>query len=422
MMHFVHGDSVFRVPPGTQPDYDQGNPLLRLMGLMERTRLASGLQDYLRPHLQYLFPIRSLELYGPSAPNQDELDPAKQDVKVDFQKQNVRDFIVGDTILVRGYVSVGERNNERAAEWTGPFLRISYRGEDTPLEGLAGPLGDRIGLMLKVGSGPQVRLQVPRSRRTGRYEVEIWGYPGSDLAAHLGQDGKKLLESGELLARPDIIRGQMSDFDRAGLEGRTVADIAPDHAMHPILPLHVELAWFTLDGRYWDSQSGANYHYEFNMVMRGWDNHLSVGGSDNPHGGIGTLEYRNLLSNYFQHGARKELGRTLEPWNFDALGAKHPDGGYESFMAVDYMDLHLLHGNSGIGLHRHRDNQEIFLCMRGQGLMVVGDWCKMPNRERSIEIRTLRPGHLAMLKGGQMHGLMNTTDETMHLFMFGGYD
>jgi len=37
-------------------------------------------------------------------------------------------------------------------------------------------------------------------------------------------------------------------------------------------------------------------------------------------------------------------------------------------------------------------------------------------------VRTLRSGHLAMLKGGNLHGLINSTDEDISLFMFGGYD
>jgi mannose-6-phosphate isomerase-like protein (cupin superfamily) len=86
------------------------------------------------------------------------------------------------------------------------------------------------------------------------------------------------------------------------------------------------------------------------------------------------------------------------------------------------MDIHLLKGNCGIGLHRHRDNQEVFLMMEGKGFMVIGDWCKMPARERCFEIRTLRSGHFAMLKGGNLHALMNATDEDISLFMFGGYD
>lgn len=81
-------------------------------------------------------------------------------------------------------------------------------------------------------------------------------------------------------------------------------------------------------------------------------------------------------------------------------------------MAVDYMDLHLLKANCGIGLHRHRDNQEIFFMMQGRAFMVVGDWCKMPNRDRCFEIRSLHAGEFAMLKCGNLHGLMNATTKT----------
>lgn len=110
------------------------------------------------------------------------------------------------------------------------------------------------------------------------------------------------------------------------------------------------------------------------------------------------------------------------PWNFNAFGVKSPTLAREPFLAVDYMDLHILQPECGIGLHRHRDNQEIFFMMEGRGYMVVGDWCKMPQRERCFEVRTLRAGHFAMLKGGNLHGLMNATDEDISLLMFGGYD
>ena len=43
----------------------------------------------------------------------------------------------------------------------------------------------------------------------------------------------------------------------------------PANAMHPILPLHVEVAWANQSLTTWDSQDGANYHYEFTMVFRG---------------------------------------------------------------------------------------------------------------------------------------------------------
>jgi len=128
------------------------------------------------------------------------------------------------------------------------------------------------------------------------------------------------------------------------------------------------------------------------------------------------------MSNYGRFAASNELGRQLEPWNFNAFGRKDHGNGSEPFMAVDYMDLHILKPECGIGLHRHRDNQEIFLMMEGRGYMVVGDWCQMPNRQRCLEVRTLRAGHFAMLKGGNLHGLINATDEDISLFMFGGYD
>ena len=92
-------------------------------------------------------------------------------------------------------------------------------------------------------------------------------------------------------------------------------------------------------------------------------------------------------------------------------------------MAVDYMDLHILRPNAAIGLHRHRDNQEAFMVIGNRaGIMVIGDWAKMPNRERCFEVRTLQPGHLALLKRGNLHSLVNPTDEDLFLFMLGGYD
>jgi mannose-6-phosphate isomerase-like protein (cupin superfamily) len=128
------------------------------------------------------------------------------------------------------------------------------------------------------------------------------------------------------------------------------------------------------------------------------------------------------MSNYGQYQGLHELGRTIEPWNFDASGRKVPAERREEFFTVDYMDLHIVKPGCGIGLHRHRDNQEVFLLMEGRAFMVVGDWCRMPNRERCIEVRTLTAGHMALLKGGNLHALINPTDEYLSLFMFGGYD
>jgi hypothetical protein len=224
----------------------------------------------------------------------------------------------------------------------------------------------------------------------------MWGYPSDDLSAQLGARGRDAIARGELVVRPDLVRGSMNELERGRIEDRFMVDVSRDHTMHPILPLHVEIAWTNAQADVWDSLRGANYQYEFNMVLRGWDHFLSVGMSPNPHGGIGFLEYRNLLSNYGRYAGTRELGRVVQPWNFDAAGTKSPVPRREDFLAVDYMDLHILKPGCGIGLHRHRDNQEAFLMMDGRGYMVVGDWCRI--------------------------GLMNATDEDISLFMFGGYD
>jgi mannose-6-phosphate isomerase-like protein (cupin superfamily) len=417
-MNIIHSDVVVRVAPGTSPDYNRGNSLIQLLNLMEKTQLAAERELYLPYSLQYLFPFQQLELYGPAGNDADLLDPQRQDNKIDFQKQNVKSFLCEDAQLTRGLVSLGD--------WTGPFLRISYRGGPDSKLSIAAQhqLGERIKLWINVnGVSSSQTIPVPYNALTDRYEVELWSYPKNDLLNYLDAKGRASFERGELLLRPDLIQGNAADFDREQLNEKYMVEIAPNNAMHPVLPLRLQLAWADFNQQNWDSRNGANYFYEFNMRQRGWDNFLGVGISPSPHGGIGFLEYRNLFSNYGRYAGSKELGRSLDSWNYNAFGNKnHTLNPTENFMAVDYMDLHILKPGCGIGLHRHRDNQEVFMMMEGHGLMVVGDWCKMLERERCFEIRTLLPGHLAMLKGGQLHGLMNLTDEDSSLFMFGGYD
>lgn len=416
-MQIVHSDAVFRVPPGSPPDYAKNNPLLRVLGLIEQTQLAAEREFYLAEHLQYLIPYDYLELYGPNSPNENVLDPAQQDFKNDFQKQNVRDFRTTDTHLIRGLVSV--------ENWTGPFVRLSYRGgPDSKLSERANhDLGQSIRAWVKVGStATNSLITVPYNEASDRYEVELWGFPGANLGNQLDSKGRAALDRGDIQVRTDLVKGSVNDFRREDINDRYMIEVAPNNSMHPVLPLHVEVAWADSNAQFWDSHDGANYQYEFNMIMRGWDNFLKVGMSPNPHGGINFLEYRNLMSNYFEYEQRPELRRRVEPWMLDAFGQKSGQAREERFMSVDYMDLHIMKPNCGIGLHRHRDNQEIFLMMEGRGYMVIGDWCKMPERERCFEIRTLRAGHFAMLKGGNLHGLMNALDEDASLFMFGGYD
>jgi mannose-6-phosphate isomerase-like protein (cupin superfamily) len=417
-MFIVHSEQAFRVEPNVVPDYKNNNPLLRVMDLIQKAQLAAEREHYVQDTLQYLFPYKYLQLYGPAAPDTDELDPTIQDNKNDFQKQNVRDFRTTDTHLIRGWATV---NNV-----TIPFLRISYRGgSDSKLsEATNHQLGSAIKLWIKVGTiAASSLITVPYNERIDRYEVEFWGYPDSNLRDLLDSKGRAAIDRGELQIRTDLVHGNFNDFSRDIVANQDMRQVAPTSSMHPVLPLHIELAWANSEQTTWDSQVGANYHYEFSMIQRGWDQYLQVGVSPSPHGGFGFLEFRNLLSNYFGFKGSGELARQLEWWNLDAFSRKVLEGQRrEEFMAVDYMDLHILKQDCGIGLHRHRDNQEVFLMMSGRGYMVVGDWCKLPVRERCFEVRTLKSGSLAMLKGGNLHGLMNATDEDISLFMFGGYD
>jgi len=431
--------SVQPITPGTSPNYNKENPVAKLVKAVEDTILSAGREHYIADSLDFIFPFRKMALYGPSGGDWQVVDPRLQDNKNDFQKQNVRQFDFTEMQLVRGYAHAGD--------WTGPFLHVSYQPSAesilSPTKGVY--TGKTVRLYLKVGknSTGAALIIVPYNPQTDRYEVEVWGYPGGSLQASLDPKGRAALERGELIARPDLVKGSLAHFqglafdglrDKAKSEGRgfEMYDYEVEHAMHPIRPLHVELAWGSEDKSLWDSQGGANYHFEFSMSLRGWKNYIGVGHSSNPHGGLGSLEYRNLYSNYFGHEARRqqelgaawlsELGRELYQWNFDAYGRKPPPEGRELFMTVNYMDLHLVRPNSAIGVHRHRDSMEAFLLMQGKALMVTGDWAKHDARDRAFEIRTMQPGDVVLIRGGNFHGLINLLDENVSLFMFGGYD
>lgn len=439
--HEIH--NVVALVPGTSPNYNRNNPLTKLLEAIEGTDTSAGLQHYVVGSRGFVFPFRNLTFYGPSGDDWQVDDVRLQDNKDDFQKQNVAGFDLADTQLSRGYAHAGD--------WTGPFLRLSYTpGLNSLLSADGGPLlEDAVRLYLKVGNastGTQTIL-VPYNPLSHRYEIEIWAYDQGDLLGRLDAKGRAALERGELIARPDLIKGNLVDFEgpafdaerdkaKAAGQGFEMFGYKVEHAMHPIRKLHVELAWSNKAGTLWDSKGGENYHYEFAMVLRGWRNYLAAGVSPNPHGGIGSLEYRNLFSNYFSHEAKRrkefgdhwlsELGRELYQWNYDAYGNKPPPVNRELFMPLHYMDLHQVHANSAIGLHRHRDSLEAFLLMSGEkgehAYMVTGDWMKHRDRERAFEIRVMERGDIVLIRGGQLHALINDGDTSMELFMFGGYD
>lgn len=421
-MSIVSGDKVFTVKPPATVDYKPNNPLALLMTQLEAVGLEAERENYLLNQVQYLIPYDYLELYGPSGNSWNVTDPQQQDNKEDFQKQNIREFRCTDTWVARGWATVRTDSNDN--DWTGPFLFLSYRaGPDSKLSQASGhKLGASIRVYVKIGSGAGAKFDVPYNPLTGRYQIEIWGYPGNDLRSKLDEKGQAAFDRGGLIANPALILGSYADFAREGLDNLDLRTVAPNNLMHPILPVTIELAWADKTETWWDSRSGANYHYQFNMIYRGWDNYLQVGISEAPHGGFGFLHFRNVLSNYFAFRDSSELGRDVEPWMFDAFGQKNPAPRHEKFMAVDYMDLHILKPECGIGIHRHRDNQEIFFLLSGVGIMVMGDWNQFPQRERCFEIRTMTAGSFSLLKPGNLHALFNVTDEDTSLLMFGGYD
>jgi mannose-6-phosphate isomerase-like protein (cupin superfamily) len=421
-MTIVSGDRVFTVKPPATIDYKSNNPLARLMSLLESVDLQAEREHYLLNQVHYLLPFDFLELYGPSGDTWDVTDPAQQNNKEDFQKQNIKEFRCTDTRIARGWATT--RGDSNAGDWTGPFLFLSYRGgPDSKLSNTAGHnLGASIRVFVRIGNGTGTKFDVPYNPATDRYELEIWGYGGTDLRSKLGPKGQAAFDRGGLIGNPTFVPGNYSDFARETLDNRDMRTVASTNVMHPVLPLSVELAWADKTETWWDSKSGANYHYLFNMIYRGWDNFLQVGVSEAPHGGFGFLHFRNVLSNYFAFRGSGELGRDVEPWMFDANGQKNQALRHENSMTVDYMDLHILKPECGIGIHRHRDNSEIFFLLSGTGIMVMGDWNQFPDRERSFEIRTMTAGSFSLLKPGNLHALFNVTDEDISLLMFGGYD
>jgi mannose-6-phosphate isomerase-like protein (cupin superfamily) len=421
---------------GRPPNYDIANPVQGLIAMTEEFPFAADRQHYLVDSLQYLFPISSLAFYGPAAGT--TVDPREQDDKNDFQKQNLREFALTGLEVARGFAAIGDA-------WIGSFLSIAYSpSASSPLVGSNGmPIHPHLQLYLKVGAAQTDQLvTMPYDDDTGRYRVEFWALNDLALVGALGP--KADAAWGKFLhARPDLVTGTHGDLYASGIDDARkqavgqgspleMLDYQVTHTMHPIRPLLLELAFTDPSGAVWDSMDGRNHRLEFSMSMRGWNSFLAVGKSRNAHGGMGGLEYRNLYSNYFGHEAKRrgifrpdilnELGRDLPEWSFDADWNKPPSHGREPFMAVDYMDLHLLEPNAIIGVHRHRDNQEVFLLMDGKVLMVMADWEQGPDRARAFEIRTMKPGDLSLVKGGQMHALINNLDEKALLFMFGGYD
>src|SRR5690606_36841067 len=154
----------------------------------------------------------------------------------------------------------------------GPFLHVSYRGSGTELERLnGGPLGPFVQMWIKVGgNATQALVRLPYNEATDRYDVELWGFTGGELQNVLDSKARAAFDAGRLVARPDLVRGNFSDFRGAGFDSErengnraqpdpqpvlTLGRV-PDHAMHPVRALRVELAFTTASAAVWDSRGG----------------------------------------------------------------------------------------------------------------------------------------------------------------------
>jgi len=95
------------------------------------------------------------------------------------------------------------------------FLHFSYEeGRFQAGPGRRRKVGASIKLFVKIGNTASgTLLPVPYSPLTDRYELELWSYPGNDLPSHLDAKGAAAFDRGEILVRPDLVRGRSQNSD-----------------------------------------------------------------------------------------------------------------------------------------------------------------------------------------------------------------
>ena len=62
---------------------------------------------------------------------------------------------------------------------------------------------------------------------------------------------------------------------------------------------------------------------------------------------------------------------------------------------------------ASIGVHPHGENEEVYVVLSGRGIMTVND-----------ERQPVKPGDIILNKPGWRHGIENTSDEPLKLFVF----
>ena len=71
---------------------------------------------------------------------------------------------------------------------------------------------------------------------------------------------------------------------------------------------------------------------------------------------------------------------------------------------INYVEME---PGSSIGIHRHGENEEVYVVLSGNGMMTVND-----------ERRAVKAGDIILNKPGWQHGLENVSDQTLKLFVF----
>ena len=71
---------------------------------------------------------------------------------------------------------------------------------------------------------------------------------------------------------------------------------------------------------------------------------------------------------------------------------------------IDYVEME---PGSSIGNHRHGENEEVYVVLSGRGTMMVND-----------ESQAVKTGDVILNKPGWQHGLLNTSQEPLKLFVF----
>ena len=71
---------------------------------------------------------------------------------------------------------------------------------------------------------------------------------------------------------------------------------------------------------------------------------------------------------------------------------------------INYLEMD---PGSSIGVHRHGANEEIYVVLGGYGMMTVND-----------ERQAVKTGDIIVNKPGWQHGLENTSQEPLKLFVF----